>query len=94
MSIVGKFVEVEDQVWIHYDLTFGQSQYGDYAGLLGITKRRWEKVERGETYVRAKIVSICWHYDSVQFSCDIFTNGGHLTNHIVFIKDPTRLTLV
>ena len=94
ISIIGKYVEVEALVWIHYDRTFGQPKYGDYAQLSGIANKRWERVERGETYVRAKIESICWHYDSIQFNCNVFDDLGNLTNHIVFIKDPARLTLV
>ena len=47
MSVVGKYAEAGNKVWVHYNTKSGQSQYGDYAYVQGYAKNRSQKVDDG-----------------------------------------------
>ncbi len=93
MSVVGKYANVGNKVWVHYNTKSGQSQSGDYTYIKGYAKNRSQKVEDGETYVKAVIDSISWHYTSIAFNLRVLDKDG-TAGYRIQIKEPERLTLI
>jgi len=92
-GLYGKTAEAGRLVWVHYNVTPGQSQYGDYGYVKGYAPNRSEKVEDGETYVKAKIVKIFWLINTIRFVCVILKKDG-TEGYRICIDDPSRLTVI
>jgi len=94
MSLINQYATIGYKVWISYNTTIGQHQYGDYCYIKSWFPDRSEKIEDGNLFIKGIIHNINWHYDNVQFTCKIINKDGSINKTEIYIKDPTRLTLI
>lgn len=94
MSLTNKYAAIGDKIWISYDTNIGQGQYGDYCYIKSWFPNRSEKIEDGNLYIKGIIYNISWHYNGIQFTCKVINKDGSINNTEIYIKDPSRLTLI
>lgn len=94
MSLIGKYVHGGEKVWIHYNIIIGQAEYGDYSYVKMYAKKCSEKDEDGETYIKAIIDDVSWHYKKVQFELTILNKDGSKSDYHICITEPERLTVI
>ena len=93
MSLKGKYIEGGELVWVHFNVTPGQSQFGDYAYQNAYAKNRSQKIEDGETYIKMKIKEVIWKYNSICFNMITINKDGSEV-YDTQIDDVNRMTLI
>lgn len=93
MSLKGKYIDGGELCWLHFNVTPGQSQYGDYGYQQAYAKNRSQKVEDGETYIKVRIKEVVWKYDKVVFNV-ITVNKDGSEVYDTQVDDAERLTYI
>ena len=93
MSLQGKYISGGEICWLHFNITPGQTQYGDYGYQQVYAKNRSEKVEDGETYVKVRIKDVVWKYGRVCFNV-ITVNKDGTEEYCTQVYEPERLTII
>lgn len=93
MSLHGQYIRGGELCWLHFNLTPGQTEFGDYAYQKAYAKTRSEKIEDGETYVKVKILEIVWKYKHVCFNVTTISKDNKEL-YATQVYDAKRLTLI